>query len=144
MSPRRSCPSETAGRDKAHLDKIIAELTAIQNDLMVIEQYCAPLLTKLELQLQASAVNLLHFLALRHRDIRPLQGKIANLGLSSRGRAEAHVLACVYALRKVLHHLTGIATPDWGFRHVLDFFALEGLFPFLRVLTVDSERQSHG
>ncbi|MBX9851372.1 MAG: hypothetical protein K2X86_06390, partial [Cytophagaceae bacterium] len=38
-----------------------------------------------------SARNLLHYLALRNFDIREIQQKLAALGLSSLGRAEAHV-----------------------------------------------------
>ena len=49
-----------------------------------------------------SALNLLHYLAMRSQDIRPLQDKLARLGLSSLGRAEAHVMATINA---VLHNL---------------------------------------
>ena len=51
---------------------------------------------------QASAQNLLHYLALRSRDLRPLQDQLAHFGLSSIGRAEPHVLATLDA---VLHNL---------------------------------------
>jgi pyruvate kinase len=54
-----------------------------------------------------SARNLLHYLALRRRDLRPLQLRLAALGLSSLGRAESHVLATVDAVLEVLHHLAG-------------------------------------
>jgi pyruvate kinase len=54
-----------------------------------------------------SARNLLHYLALRRRDLRPLQRRLAALGLSSLGRAESHVLATVDAILEVLHRLAG-------------------------------------
>jgi pyruvate kinase len=57
-----------------------------------------------------SARNLLHYLALRRRDLRPLQLRLAALGLSSLGRAESHVLATVDAVLDVLHRLVG---DDW-------------------------------
>ena len=54
-----------------------------------------------------SAANLLHYLALRRHDMRQLQHELASLGLSSLGRTEAHVMATVNAVLKVLHHLDG-------------------------------------
>jgi pyruvate kinase len=56
---------------------------------------------------QASARNLLHYLALRRHDLRPLQNRLSRLGLSSLGRAEASVLATVDAVLSALHHLEG-------------------------------------
>jgi pyruvate kinase len=54
-----------------------------------------------------SARNLLHYLALRRHDLRPLQLRLGILGLSSLGRTEAHVLATVDAVLEVLHRLQG-------------------------------------
>jgi pyruvate kinase len=54
-----------------------------------------------------SARNLLHYLVLRRRDLRPLQLRLAAFGLSSLGRAEPHVLATVDAVLEVLHRLAG-------------------------------------
>jgi pyruvate kinase len=53
-----------------------------------------------------SATNLLHYLALRRRDLRPLQTALASLGLSSLGRSEAHVLASIEAVLSLLDQLT--------------------------------------
>ena len=62
-----------------------------------------------------SARNLLHYLALRQRDLRPLQHRLAVLGLSSLGRAEPHVLATLDAVLRALHGLAGRAwTPPEG------------------------------
>jgi len=49
-----------------------------------------------------SARNLLHYLALRRVDLRHLQRRLADLGLSSLGRAEGHAL---YNLESVLSYL---------------------------------------
>jgi pyruvate kinase len=56
---------------------------------------------------QKSARNLAHYIALRHRDIRPLQAELAGLGLSSLGRAEAHVMATLDAMLAAAHKLSG-------------------------------------
>jgi pyruvate kinase len=45
-----------------------------------------------------SARNLLHYLALRQQDLRQLQEQLAQQGLSSLGRSEAHVLATLDAV----------------------------------------------
>ncbi len=49
-----------------------------------------------------SAINLSHYLALRERDLRPLQEKLARTGLSSLGRAEPHVYASLNSVIAVL------------------------------------------
>jgi pyruvate kinase len=54
-----------------------------------------------------SARNLLHYLALRQRDIRPMQTQLAALGLSSLGRCEANTLAGLNAVLGVLTRLEG-------------------------------------
>jgi pyruvate kinase len=60
---------------------------------------------------RAGAVNLLHYLALRRHDLRPLQLRLSRLGLSSLGRAEAHVLATVDAVLRLLHQAAGLPPP---------------------------------
>lgn len=57
--------------------------------------------------LKYSAANLLHYLALRSRDIRQLQARLASVGLSSLGRAESHALVSVEAVLRILFQLTG-------------------------------------
>jgi pyruvate kinase len=59
-----------------------------------------------------SAANLRHYLALRRRDRRPLQARLARVGLSSLGRCEAHVLSSVDAILRLLGRVTG---EDYGF-----------------------------
>jgi pyruvate kinase len=51
--------------------------------------------------------NLRHYLALRGRDIRPLQERLSRLGLSSLGRCESHVLASVDAVVHILERASG-------------------------------------
>ena len=71
-----------------------------------------------------SVTNLLHYLALRRRDLRPLQRLLAEQGLSSLGRAEAHVLATIDAVLSVLHRLAGRSwRPDTPGGPPIDFQA---------------------
>ncbi len=54
-----------------------------------------------------SGYNLLHYLALRRREIRPLQARLAEQGLASLGLSEAHVAASIHAVRNILRRLLG-------------------------------------
>lgn len=60
---------------------------------------------------QPSAENLAHYLAFRKVDLRPLQPRLAHLGLSSLGRCEAHVMASLDAVMATLSVLAG-ASPQ--------------------------------
>ena len=53
-----------------------------------------------------SARNLVHYVALRHVDIRELQEQLSFLGLSSLGRAEKNVMASLRAVRNVLQKIS--------------------------------------
>jgi pyruvate kinase len=54
-----------------------------------------------------SALNLAHYLALRRRDLRPLQAALTPWGLSSLGRSEARVLANLDAVTATLGAICG-------------------------------------
>jgi pyruvate kinase len=54
-----------------------------------------------------SASNLAAYLGLRRQDLRHLQSRLANLGLSSLGRSEAHVLASLDAIIHILKIISG-------------------------------------
>jgi pyruvate kinase len=57
---------------------------------------------------EESASNLAHYLALRHRDLRPLQRPLMVLGLSSLGRLESRVLPTLVAVKSALAALAGL------------------------------------
>ncbi|WP_345224715.1 pyruvate kinase [Hymenobacter koreensis] len=94
-----------AGQHAPELDELIAELTAVRQDMLRLAAQAADRLQAVHPDFQLSARNLLHYLALRRQDLRPLQQRLAALGLSSLGRAEAHALATVDAVLGVLHAL---------------------------------------
>lgn len=58
-----------------------------------------------------SVRNLIDYLALRAHDIRPLQDRLASVGLSSLGRCEPHVLSSIDA---VLAMLSAASSGDWS------------------------------
>ncbi|MBH8558128.1 pyruvate kinase [Hymenobacter negativus] len=98
-------PVSVASRRSPDLAGLLAELSTVRDEMTDFAAQCAGYLTPIHPNFQLGARNLLHYLALRQRDLRPLQYRLAELGLSSLGRAEAHALANVEAVRAVLHTL---------------------------------------
>jgi len=115
-----ACPSTV------EIEDVLRELTAIRAELVAEVARSRSLLDEVHPNYRESAPNLLHYLALRRRDLRPLQLRLAALGLSSLGRAESHVLATVDAVLNVLHRLSGCSwQPPSQEAGVVDFVAGE-------------------
>lgn len=94
-------------RQQSEIELLIDELRSIRDEMIANADALRPALDRTHASHRASAVNLAHYLALRCRDLRPLQRRLANLGLSSLGRSESHTLANIDALLEVLHRLAG-------------------------------------
>jgi pyruvate kinase len=86
---------------------LLGELTDLRSDMLQLEAEYRAKTAAVHPAYQRSAGNLFHYLALRKRDMRPLQDSLAALGLSSLGRSESHALASVHAVLAVLHQLAG-------------------------------------
>lgn len=93
--------------DNQEYKQVFQELAAIREELIAEAVSSKWLLDQVHVVYRESARNLLHYLALRHRDLRPLQMRLAALGLSSLGRAESHVLANIDEILEVLQRLIG-------------------------------------
>lgn len=98
--------------EPAELGRLIAELDELIDDARCLEQRWQPTMHTVHPRHRASAANLAHYLALRRHDIRDLQQRLTPLGLSSLGRAEAHVLASLTAVRATLGRLAGEPGPS--------------------------------
>jgi len=85
------------------------ELRSLRAELDRAETAAASVLAELPEPNRPSARNLLHYVALRRRDIRSLQDRLAAHGLSSLGRAESHVGWAVDAVADVLEALVSPA-----------------------------------
>jgi pyruvate kinase len=94
-------------RSEHELGALIEEVEALRRDILGLVEESANLLGDIHPNHQQSARNLLHYIALRSRDLRPLQTRLAAAGLSSLGRAESHVLAAVEAVLFALQRLHG-------------------------------------
>jgi len=101
-------------------ERLRQAVAALLGRCAALEEDYAPLLADIPPAHQASARNLVHYLALRQHDLRPLQLSLAACGLSSLGRAEAHVMASVRAVDDALRALTG-QPPTTGPAPAVDF-----------------------
>lgn len=105
------CPNEVCP-DTRGVEQALTELTRIRADMLANESKTQPHLAEIHTNYRDSSRNLLHYLALRRRDLRPLQRALAAMGLSSLGRAESNVLASVDAVLRVLGTLARGACQD--------------------------------
>jgi pyruvate kinase len=99
--------TSTAVPKQANLDDLIKRLDEIRRALTESETALETRLDRIHPTYLKSARNLARYIALRHRDIRPLQQELAQLGLSSLGRAEAHVMATLDAVFAAVHGMAG-------------------------------------
>lgn len=84
---------------------LLRQVSELRESLLQEETRLAHCVAMADSSYAASVRNLLHYLALRQRDLRPLQGELAASGLSSLGRSESHVLATVSQVLDVLGQL---------------------------------------
>ena len=82
-------------RKASELQDLLLHLEHLHSEMLTLVNENRPIVGDVHPENQTSAVNLLHYLALRDHDIRELQERLAALGLSSLGRTEAHVLSAV-------------------------------------------------
>jgi pyruvate kinase len=99
--------------ESASLESLLEEVielrtVAVQRAAARLEQFesCFP-----EARYTPSAANLAHYLAVRQHELRPLQDRLAQAGLSSLGRGEAHILANLDSVIDILSRLTGRPAP---------------------------------
>lgn len=96
--------------DSAELQQVAQELTTLCSEMLALESSTITESLPLHEAHRASARNLVDYLALRRRDVRELQKRLASLGLSSLGRAEGHVMSALRAVLQILERL-GAAEP---------------------------------
>ncbi|MDP2903778.1 MAG: pyruvate kinase [Methylovulum sp.] len=124
------------------LKQLLLEVSDLRQE---IEQNAVNRLHKYKANYQAgvfnrSACNLAHYLALRQFDLRHLQDRLAQAGLSSLGRSEASVLSTLDAVIEVLKRATdksylpdGKNPTEYGFNRglqLLDQHSIELFGPF--------------
>jgi pyruvate kinase len=101
-SARSKDVSDDLGQAAADL---LPEMEELRRRLGEVGLRFAAQLDQIAFDRRPSALNLLHYLVLRNRDVRSLQSRLASVGLSSLGRSEAHVQATVDAVCAILCRL---------------------------------------
>lgn len=96
------------------IEKLHHQLESICGRAEQLESQFAAELAEVHPQFIEGARNLIHYMALRHVDIRELQEQLAQLGLSSLGRAERHVIPSVRTVQKALRQIGGIPASESG------------------------------
>jgi pyruvate kinase len=91
---------------------LIEELEALRSGMLAAERRRADDIDRVHPSYRRSATNLVHYMELRRHDVRQIQDRLGALGLSTLGRAEAHVLATVEAVLATLHRLAGTTPPS--------------------------------
>ncbi len=103
----KKAPFTTQNANPARFEELIQNVNLLLSEMNELEGSSLAGLPELLPEHRVSARNLIDYLALRRHDIRQLQGKLAELGLSSLGRTEPHVLSSLHAVLNVLHKLAG-------------------------------------
>jgi pyruvate kinase len=87
---------------KKRVTELLEQLEQIESEAKDLEKKYQKRLKKVHPANQKSALNLVHYLALRNTDIRELQDTLGQLGISRLGRAESHVMASIAAVKNLL------------------------------------------
>lgn len=93
--------------ESVELDHLLDQLLALRDEMAGLERSRAAQLAAVHPHYRQSAANLLHYVALRRHDLRPLQERLAARGLSSLGRSEPDVMANLDAVVAILERATG-------------------------------------
>lgn len=112
VSAARAAAHATA-KPEHRTQRLLQAVERLRDRLLQAEQRVAERLAAIPVRRRPSARNLIHYLALRHQDLRRLQAELELQGLSSLGRCESHVLASVERLLAALRAMNG-QTVDAG------------------------------
>jgi pyruvate kinase len=121
-----SHPFQAASKTKEYA-ALAAKIVSILKSLINLETSSLVAISGVVHEQQESARNLLHYIALRRHDLRPLQSRLSQLGLSSFGRSEAHVLASIDAVLAMLDRLCGVERAGLGVDAAPSFMSGPGL-----------------
>lgn len=91
---------------------VVDEIRNLRHALDAAELAWAARIERVDPANRASAINLVHYWALRQYDLRNLQPRLATLGLSSLGRSEPHVKASLDAIAAAAAALDGHVPSD--------------------------------
>lgn len=91
---------------KRRVAELLEQLEQIESEAKTLEKKYEKQLKEIHPANQKSALNLIHYLALRNQDIRKMQNTLGQLGISRLGRAESHVMASLVAVKNLLKRIS--------------------------------------
>ena len=89
------------------LEQLQTEVDALLDRLADAEKRWQPWIAPVAPENRCSAINLVHYWALRQVDLRDLQERLAGFGLSSLGRSEGHVAATLRSVSAAIGAMRG-------------------------------------
>jgi pyruvate kinase len=107
--PTASPQSNDPSPGLAHITEVLGEL---ERALLELESEMSQALDAVPSTHRASAKNLVHYVALRHRDLRALQAQLAQWGLSSLGRSESYVMGALLQVSTRAHEALAVEQPN--------------------------------
>jgi pyruvate kinase len=90
-----------------NIEELIVRIDAICEQTRIYEKKYDDAISAVDTAFSKSALNLVHYLALRSNDIGDLQKNLSSTGLSSLSKVEGHVLASLCTTRNILRILAG-------------------------------------
>ncbi|GAB3217979.1 pyruvate kinase [Mycolicibacterium hippocampi] len=96
------------------LDALARDVDQLRRELDGAQQQWSPWIGRVAPQRRSSAVNMAHYWAIRQHDLRDLQTRLAEVGLSSLGRSEPHVQRTLDLVAGALCALRGRRQPAFA------------------------------
>lgn len=96
------------------LDYLLGQINDIISTAEELEERYSPMLEEVHPAYRKSALNLVHYMALRSHSIVALQEELRFMGLPGLDNVEAHVMRSLLALQTILNHLNG--NPEYAHR----------------------------
>lgn len=85
------------------------KITEIIDSAIALEKEYSDEISKVKPQYKKSALNLVHYMALRSFSLDALQEELRNMGLPALDNVEGHVMRSLLAIKTILNHFSGIA-----------------------------------
>lgn len=100
--------------NESNIKELIGELQELSQVLRKGEHSLQGLIQKIQPEYRKSAANLIHYRTMRSVDIRTLQKKLGNLGLSRLAKAERHILFSIQTNALLLSKLLDLPPPNFA------------------------------
>ncbi|MDH6247194.1 pyruvate kinase [Mycobacterium sp. OTB74] len=102
-----SAPDVMTDETSRQLYALRSDIDRLLSSFSAAEEAWTPWSARVAANYRASARNLIHYWAMRQQDLRSLQTRLAEFGLSSLGRSEAHVEATLALVKAAIDAMLG-------------------------------------